>query len=61
MSGTIRPRAGDPAVWFEYDTRERFGPPITHYTDILLSRLIPIFDNLDGEQQRACDAVLNAP
>lgn len=38
-----------------------FGSPIRHYADILLSRVMPLFDDIDGEQQRAADEVLNAP
>jgi len=37
-----------------------FGSPIRHYAEILTSRVMPLFDDLKGEQQRAADEVLNA-
>lgn len=37
-----------------------FGSPIRHYAEILKSRVMPLFDDLDAEQQRAADEVLNA-
>jgi len=38
-----------------------FGSPLRHYADILKSRVLAIFEDLDGEQKRAADEVLNAP
>jgi hypothetical protein len=37
-----------------------FAPPIESYADILLNRVIPIFDDVDGEQERASDEVISS-
>lgn len=37
-----------------------FAPPIESYAEILLNRVIPIFDDVDGEQERASDEVLSS-
>ena len=55
------PRFSDPVVCFGPWLASMFGSPIRHYADILLSRVMPLFDDIDGEQQRAADEVLNAP
>ena len=60
MSDEDLPRYSDPVVCFGSWNMSRFGSPIQHYGDILKSRVMPIFDDLDGEQRRAADEVLNA-
>lgn len=49
------------SVWFGQDVLARFAPPIQHYADILLNKIGPIFDDVDGEQQRAAAEVLSSP
>jgi hypothetical protein len=61
MTDEIGPRYSDLSVWFDFMTKEHYIPPVQHYTEILLNRLIPIFDDLDGEQQRAAHAVYHQP
>jgi hypothetical protein len=60
MSDQSTPRFSDPAVCFGAWNASMFGAPIRHYAEILKSRVMPLFDDLDGEQQRAADEVLNA-
>jgi hypothetical protein len=60
MSDESTPRFSDPALCFGTWNASRFGSPIRHYAEILTSRVMPLFDDLDGEQQRAADEVLNA-
>lgn len=48
------------AVWFGGLAYQLFAPPIEGYTDILLSKVIPLFDDVDGEQQRITDAVMQS-
>jgi hypothetical protein len=60
MSDEELPRFSDPVVCFGSWNVSMFGSPIQHYADILKSRVMPIFDDLDGEQQRAADEVLHA-
>jgi hypothetical protein len=60
MSDESTPRFCDPALCFGAWNASRFGSPIRHYAEILTSRVMPLFDDLDGEQQRAGDQVLNA-
>lgn len=38
-----------------------FGDPIRHYADILTSRVMPLFEDLDGERKRVADDILAAP
>jgi hypothetical protein len=54
------PGPRDPVVWFGAASQAIFAQPIKHYVSILITRVVPIFDDLDGEEQRAADAVLNA-
>lgn len=60
MMNEARPHCGDPRIWFGFWTYEVFGEPIRHYGNILMNRFIPIFDDLEGEEQRAVDAFLNS-
>lgn len=55
------PRFSDPVVCFGSWNRSIFGSPIRHYAEILRSRVMPIFDDLDGERKRIADDVLAAP
>jgi hypothetical protein len=48
------------SVWFGGVAYRLFGPPVEHYTDILLNRVVPLFDDLDGEQQRVAEETLGS-
>lgn len=36
-----------------------FSPSIENYCDILLDRIVPVFDDAEGEQKRAADDFLH--
>ena len=60
MSDQNTPRFSDPVVCCGSWNIAMFGSPIRHYAEILKLRVMPLFDDLDGEQQRVADEVLNA-
>jgi hypothetical protein len=49
------------SIAFDVFSYRLFAPPIRHYADILLSKLAPIFDDVDGEQERYAQQVLESP
>src|SRR5687768_2456937 len=54
------PQFSDPVVCFGPWLTSKFGSPIRQYSEILTSRVMPLFDDLDGEQERVADEVLGA-
>src|ERR1700719_2834295 len=50
MSDENAPRSSDPVVSCGSWNVSMFGSPIRHYAEILKSRVMPLFDDLDGEQ-----------
>jgi hypothetical protein len=60
MSNEIAPQYSDPVVCFGSWNDSMFGSPIRQYAEILTSRVMPLFDDLDGERQRIADEILNA-
>ncbi len=49
------------SVWFGGIVYRVFEPPVSHYADILLTKVIPLFDDVEAEQERRAEEVLNAP
>ena len=45
-------------LYIDKHTEAFYGPAVRNYTDLLLTRFMPIFDDVEGEQQRAMDAAL---
>jgi hypothetical protein len=45
---------------FDFSVTNRFAPEIEGYCDILLNRIAPIFEDGDGEGQRAMDAFIKS-
>ena len=50
----------EPAISIGADTEALFRPAVEKYADILLQRFLPIFEDVDGEQQRAAQEMLDA-
>jgi hypothetical protein len=55
-------RQQEPGVglFFDYSVQQYFSPDIEAFCDILLRRLIPVFDDVEAEQQRAGNEFLAA-
>ena len=53
-------QSGELSVWFGGIAHRIFAPPVRHYANILLTRVAPIFDDVEAEQQRSADEVLAA-
>ena len=49
------------SIAFDSSSYRFFAPDIVRYTEILLKRVAPIFDDLDGEEERAAKEVLDHP
>lgn len=49
------------SIAFDSSSYRYFAPDIVSYTEILLQRVAPIFDDLDGEEERAARKVLDHP
>lgn len=41
------------SIWMHQTVADRFTPAILNYTDLLLNRFLPVFNDLAGEQERA--------
>lgn len=48
-------------VWFGSFVHGAFGPAITHYADILLNKVAPLFDDVEKEQERRAQEILASP
>ena len=48
------------SIWIDDWIYQYFAPEVQSYCDILLNRITPIFDDLDGEEARAAKTFLDA-
>lgn len=48
------------SIWIDDWVYQYFAPEVQSYCDILLNRITPIFDDLDGEETRAARTFLDA-
>ena len=52
---------GDPfCVWFGVIVRDIYSPAVRTYADMLLDRVVPIFENVEAEQERLASAAMAA-
>lgn len=48
------------AIYMDQSAKKVFAPALKQYASVLLEKIMPVFDDLDGEQQRAGDEFLDS-